>query len=106
MWTGAEGNFPGCDARIRLYAFADGAGLPHSPGHAPHRGVILNHDVVEAALPGHLRRDGRWFQGNTQHERLITAPGLHLISRFHPLQGAMACLGPVWWLILLILLVL
>jgi membrane glycosyltransferase len=128
MWTGAEGNFLGHNALIRVRAFATSAGLPHLPGRAPRGGVILSHDFVEAALLrragwgvrmmagaedsfedtpetllGYLRRDRRWCQGNMQHLRLILMPGLHPLSRFHLLQGAMAYLASVWWLILIFL---
>ena len=128
MWTGAEGNFLGHNALVRVAAFAACAGLPHLPGRAPRGGVILSHDFVEAALLrragwgvrmlpeaddsfedtpqtliGYLRRDQRWCQGNLQHVRLLLTPGLHPLSRFHLLQGAMAYLSSVWWLALLIL---
>ena len=126
MWTGAEGNFLGHNALVRTRAFAACAGLPHLPGPPPRGGVILSHDFVEAALirragwgvqmlpeasdsfedtpetlPGYLRRDRRWCQGNMQHLRLLATPGLHIVSRFHLLQGAMAYLASVWWLALL-----
>lgn len=128
MWTGGEGNFLGHNALVRTRAFARCAGLPHLPGRAPLGGVILSHDFVEAALLrragwavrilpeatgsfedtpanliGHLRRDRRWCQGNMQHLRLLAMPGLHPVSRFHLLQGAMAYLASVWWMALLIL---
>jgi membrane glycosyltransferase len=128
MWTGGEGNFLGHNALVRTGAFASCAGLPHLPGRAPLGGVILSHDFVEAALlrragwavrmlpeatgsfedtppnlVGHLRRDRRWCQGNMQHLRLLAMPGLHPVSRFHLLQGAMAYLASVWWMALLIL---
>ncbi len=128
LWTGAEGNFLGHNALVRTRAFAASAGLPHLPGRAPRGGVILSHDFVEAALirragwgvrmlpeatesfedtpetlPGYLRRDRRWCQGNMQHLALLTTPGLHIVSRFHLLQGAMAYLASVWWLALLAL---
>jgi membrane glycosyltransferase len=128
LWTGAEGNFLGHNALVRTRAFAASAGLPHLPGRAPRGGVILSHDFVEAALirragwgvrmlpeasesyedtpetlTGYLRRDRRWCQGNMQHLRLLTVPGLHIVSRFHLLQGAMAYLASVWWLALLAL---
>ncbi|AWB49382.1 hypothetical protein HYN69_13520 [Gemmobacter aquarius] len=99
-----------------------------SAGPCPARGVILSHDFVEAALLrragwgvrmmagaedsfedtpetllGYLRRDRRWCQGNMQHLRLIGMPGLHPMSRFHLLQGAMSYLASVWWLMLLVL---
>lgn len=128
MWTGAEGNFLGHNAMVRVGAFARCAGLPHLPGRAPRGGVILSHDFVEAALLrragwgvrmmagaedsfedtpetllGYLRRDRRWCQGNMQHLRLIGMPGLHPMSRFHLLQGAMSYLASVWWLMRLVL---
>ncbi|MGQ0564120.1 MAG: glucans biosynthesis glucosyltransferase MdoH [Gemmobacter sp.] len=128
VWAGTEGNFLGHNAILRLRAFAACAGLPHLPGPRPLGGVILSHDFVEAALlrragwgvrmlpeaadsfegtpdalPGHLRRDRRWCQGNMQHLRLLAMPGLHWVSRFHLLQGAAAYLSSVWWLGLLAL---
>jgi membrane glycosyltransferase len=128
LWTGVDGNFLGHNALVRTSAFAACAGLPHLPGRAPRGGVILSHDFVEAALIrragwgvrmlpeatesfedtpgtllGYLRRDRRWCQGNMQHLRLIAVPGLHPVSRFHLLQGAMAYLASVWWLVLLVL---
>jgi membrane glycosyltransferase len=128
MWAGTEANFLGHNALVRTRAFAAAAGLPHLPGRAPRGGVILSHDFVEAALLrragwgvrmmpeaadsfedtpetllGYLRRDRRWCQGNLQHLRIIAAPGLHPLSRFHLLQGVMAYLGSVWWLVLLVL---
>ncbi len=128
MWTGDAGNFLGHNALIRVRAFAAAAGLPHLPGKAPRGGVILSHDFVEAALMrragwavrimpaaresheetpetliGYIRRDRRWCQGNMQHLRLLAMPGLHPLSRFHLLQGAMGYLSSVWWLILLVL---
>lgn len=128
MWTGGEGNFLGHNALVRTQAFASSAGLPHLPGAAPRGGVILSHDFVEAALLrragwgvqmmpeaedshedtpetliGYLKRDQRWCQGNLQHVRLLLTPGLHPLSRFHLLQGAMAYLASLWWLLLLLL---
>ncbi len=128
MWAGEDANFLGHNAMVRTRAFATCAGLPHLAGPAPRGGVILSHDFVEAALirragwgvrmlpeasgsfeatpatlPGYLRRDRRWCQGNMQHLRILTAPGLHPVSRFHLLQGAMAYLASVWWMILLLL---
>lgn len=128
VWAGVTGNFLGHNALVRTRAFAASAGLPHLPGRAPRGGVILSHDFVEAALlrragwgvrmmpeaeasfedtpetlAGYLRRDLRWCQGNLQHLRLLTMPGLHPLSRFHLLQGAMSYLSSVWWLALLVL---
>ena len=128
LWAGTEGNFLGHNAAFRVRAFAASAGLPHLSGPRPLGGVILSHDFVEAALlrragwgvrmlpeaadshegtpetlPGYLRRDRRWCQGNMQHLRLLAMPGLHPMSRFHLLQGAVAYLSSVWWLCLLVL---
>lgn len=128
MWTGSEGNFLGHNALVKIKAFAASAGLPYLPGVAPRGGVILSHDFVEAALLrragwgvrmmaeaedshedtpetliGFLKRDQRWCQGNLQHVRLLLVPGLHLLSRFHLLQGAMAYLSSIWWFLLLLL---
>ena len=128
LWSGSEGNFLGHNALVRTRAFAASAGLPHLPGRAPRGGVILSHDFVEAALlrragwgvrmlpeandsfedtpetlAGYLRRDKRWCQGNMQHLSLLATPGLHPVSRFHLLQGAMAYLASVWWMALLAL---
>ena len=128
IWAGTEGNFLGHNAMLRIRAFAASAGLPHLSGPRPLGGVILSHDFVEAALlrragwgvrmlpeaadshegtpetlPGYLRRDRRWCQGNMQHLRLLAMPGLHPMSRFHLLQGAVAYLSSVWWLCLLVL---
>ncbi len=128
VWAGTEGNYLGHNAVLRTRAFAAAAGLPHLPGRRPMGGVILSHDFVEAALLrragwtvrmlpeaaasyedtpeavlGYVRRDRRWCQGNMQHLRLLAMPGLHPLSRFHLLQGAMAYLASVWWLSLLIL---
>ncbi len=128
LWAGTEGNYLGHNAILRIRAFAASAGLPHLSGPRPLGGVILSHDFVEAALlrragwgvrmlpdaadshegtpetlPGYLRRDRRWCQGNMQHLRLLAMPGLHPMSRFHLLQGAVAYLSSVWWLCLLVL---
>lgn len=128
MWTGETGNFLGHNALVRVRAFSASAGLPHLRGRAPRGGVILSHDFVEAALlrragwgvrmmpeaedsyedtpetlAGYLKRDQRWCQGNLQHLRLLRTPGLHPLSRFHLLHGAMAYLTSVWWLVLLVL---
>lgn len=120
MWTGSEGNFLGHNALVRLKAFAACAGLPHLSGPRPLGGVIQSHDFVEAALlrragwtvrmlpeaydshedaPANLisyiRRDARWCQGNLQHVRLLTVPGLNPVSRLHFASGAMAYIGSV-----------
>ena len=103
------------------------AGLPELPGKAPRGGPILSHDFVEAALirragwsvriaddiqgsyeacPSTLidlsMRDRRWCQGNLQHIRILTAKGLHWVSRVHLLTGIFAFISsPVWLLFIL-----
>ena len=52
-------------------------------------------------LPGMAVRDRRWCQGNIQHLGVVGARGLHWMSRFHMLQGAMGYLmSPLWLLFL------
>ena len=127
-WTGDAGNYWGHNAIIRTRAFAACAGLPELPGTGPLSGLILSHDFVEAALIrragwavrvladergsfeetpptliDHVLRDRRWCQGNLQHLRLVFAAGLHPLSRFHLLQGAMAYLASLAWFVLLLL---
>lgn len=127
-WAGDEANFMGHNAMLRTRAFAACAGLPKLPGRRPMGGVILSHDFVEAALlrragwgvrllpdlsgsyedtpettVGYIRRDRRWCQGNMQHLKIIGAAGLHPVSRFHLMQGAMAYLASVTWFLLLVL---
>ncbi|MGB7269664.1 MAG: glucans biosynthesis glucosyltransferase MdoH [Albidovulum sp.] len=122
MWTGAEANYWGHNAIIRTRAFAGSAGLPHLVSVTGQRTLIMSHDFVEAAMlrragwrvhfmpeiegsyeetPGclmdHILRDRRWCRGNLQHLRLLLAKGLHPVSRFHFLQGAVSyLLAPVW----------
>ena len=125
-WSGSEGNYWGHNAMIRVAAFAESAGLPHLSGPRPFGGHILSHDFVEAALmrrrgwkvrtlatlPGSYEetpptllatalRDRRWCQGNLQHARLLTAAGLHWVSRLHLFCGIFAYLAPGLWLALL-----
>ena len=126
--SGEASNYWGHNAIIRTAAFAACAGLPTLPGPKPFGGEILSHDFVEAAL---LRRDGwdirmaphlggsyeecpptlpdmivrerRWCQGNLQHASVITARGLHWMSRVHMIQGVLSYLmQPVWLLFLLV----
>jgi len=65
--------------------------------------AVASYEDTPETLLGYVRRDRRWCQGNMQHLRLLTMPGLHPLSRFHLLQGAMAYLSSVWWLCLLVL---
>ena len=124
---GRTGPFWGHNAMINIRAFAESCALPPLKGKPPFGGHILSHDYVEAALlaragwrvtldetiPGSFeegpdnllsfaRRDRRWCQGNLQHIRLLTAPGLHPWSRFTFVQGIFAYLvSLVWGLFLL-----
>lgn len=126
LMQGREGPYWGHNAIVRVKAFAASCGLPELSGKPPFGGHILSHDYVEAALlsragwkvevdpdlagsyeegPENLieyaKRDRRWCQGNLQHRRLVTAPGLKFWSRFTFVQGIMAYLASPLWLILL-----
>jgi membrane glycosyltransferase len=126
-WSGSEGNYWGHNAMIRVAAFAESAGLPHLTGPRPFGGHIMSHDFIEAALmrrrgwairtvaglPGSYEetpptlldtaaRDRRWCQGNLQHARVLTAAGLHWVSRLHLVCGIFAYLAPLLWLALVV----
>ena len=126
-WHGAEGNYWGHNAIIRVRAFAQDAGLPELRGRKPFGGHILSHDFVEAALmrragwaihmaptlggsfeecpPSLLdfaARDRRWCQGNLQHLAVLPARGLHWVSRLHLLTGIGSYLTAPLWLIFLV----
>lgn len=126
-WTHKEGNFWGHNAIIRTEAFMSSAGLPNLKGAPPFGGHILSHDFVEAALirragwsiiiasdlhgsyeecpPSIIDlavRDRRWCQGNLQHSRIVTAKGLHWVSRSHLLTGIMSYLSsPLWFMLIM-----
>lgn len=127
-WTGTTGNYWGHNALIRTAAFTDAAHLPALSGTAPFGGDILSHDIIEAAvirrggwavvfdptaagsaedgpqdLASYHRRNRRWCQGNLQHIRLITAPGLHPLSRLHIVSGIFSFLAAPVWLCLVLL---
>lgn len=127
MMQGRTGPFWGHNAIVRMRAFAESCGLPDLKGRPPFGGHILSHDYVEAALLAragwivrvdddltgsyeegpenmvlHAKRDRRWCQGNLQHSRLLTAPGLKPWSRFVFIQGILAYLSPVFWLAFLV----
>lgn len=127
-WQGSEGNYFGHNAIIRTVAFAGAAGLPRLNARKPFGGAILSHDFVEAALlrragwavhmlplvrgsyeqgPPNLIdsaiRDRRWCQGNLQHAALLTASGLHPVSRLHFLSGIGAYLTAPLWLAFILL---
>jgi membrane glycosyltransferase len=121
-WSGADGNYWGHNAILRVEAFAQSSGLPHLKGKKPFGGHIMSHDFVEAAflrragwgvrlipdlggsfeespptLIDHLVRDRRWCQGNLQHLGVMGARGLHPISRLHLARGVLAyALSPLW----------
>ncbi len=124
---GAQGNYWGHNAIIRVRAFQQHGGLPKLPGKPPFGGEIMSHDFVEAAflqragwevwmapdLTGsyeeppptiydYLKRDRRWAQGNLQHARVILAQGLKLPSRLHLAMGIMSYLASPLWLLLLV----
>ncbi|WP_298837514.1 glucans biosynthesis glucosyltransferase MdoH [uncultured Roseobacter sp.] len=127
-WARTEGNYWGHNAIIRTRAFAASAGLPHLAGRGGRSELILSHDFVEAGLlrragwqvrflprvtgsfeetPGtlidYVLRDQRWCRGNLQHLRLLRTAGLHPVSRFHLLHGAVAyLLSPAWFGLLVI----
>ena len=127
-WHGAEGNYWGHNAIIRVRAFADSAGLPQLRAPKPFGGPIMSHDFVEAALmrrkgwaihlaPGlagsyeeappslddYAIRDRRWCQGNLQHIGVLPAKGLHWVSRLHLLTGIGSYITAPMWLSFLLL---
>ncbi|MTW15953.1 glucans biosynthesis glucosyltransferase MdoH [Rhodoplanes serenus] len=126
-WHGAESNYWGHNAIIRVEAFAGQAGLPLLRGRKPFGGHILSHDFVEAALmrragwaihmapslggsyeecPPSLTeyavRDRRWCQGNLQHLGVLPARGLHWVSRLHLLTGIGSYVSSPLWLVFLL----
>ncbi len=127
-WSGAQSNYWGHNAILRVKAFADHAGLPHLPGRKPFGGHILSHDFVEAALLRRagwevrmapdlrgsyeespptladlITRDRRWCQGNLQHLQVLGGRGLRWISRLHLLRGISSYLTAPLWLALLVM---
>jgi membrane glycosyltransferase len=127
-WYGAESNYWGHNAIIRVEAFAAQAGLPLLGGRKPFGGHILSHDFVEAALlrragwgvhlapslggsyeecpptiTDYAIRDRRWCQGNLQHACVLPARGLHWVSRLHLMTGIGSYVtAPLWLLFLLV----
>ena len=114
---------------MRVTAVRSASALPRLSGPAPFGGDLLSHDFVEAAwmrragwdiklapdmrgsaedapqsLQEFFRRDRRWCQGNLQHLRVLTSPGLHPVSRMHLITGAFSYLSAPMWLLLLVLL--
>ncbi len=128
FWQVGEGNYWGHNAIIRVAAFTAACGLPMLRGRPPFGGHVMSHDFVEAALLrragwsvwlarelegsyeeppptliDHARRDHRWCQGNLQHARVLGAPGLHPVSRFHLAHGIMSYVSAPLWLAFLAL---
>jgi membrane glycosyltransferase len=127
FWQAGESNYWGHNAIIRVQPFAAHCRLPRLPGKEPLGGSILSHDFVEAALMrragwkvylvselggsyeeipanliGHAARDRRWCQGNLQHARLLTMPGINWVNRLHLAMGVMSyAASPLWMLMLL-----
>jgi membrane glycosyltransferase len=121
-WSGEAGNYWGHNAIMRVAAFRAAATLPHLSGSAPFGGPMLSHDFIEAAwikragwtveldpdvtgsaedapqtFQDFFKRDRRWCQGNLQHLRLLTEPGLHIMSRLHLILGIFSYLAaPIW----------
>ena len=121
-FAGAEGNYWGHNAIIRVQPFMQFCELPVLPGAAPLGGEILSHDFVEAALmlragwkvelatdlggsfeecpttlADYAQRDQRWCQGNLQHTRLLVAEGFNTLSRWHFFSGVMSyAAAPLW----------
>jgi len=127
-WQLAESNYWGHNAILRVRAFARHCGLPKLSGDPPFGGEILSHDFVEAAcmrraglrvwlvpelggswerIPTNVldyaTRDQRWVQGNLQHLRVLSAGGLHWMSRVHMLTGVMSYVSSLLWLVVLVL---
>lgn len=124
-WAGDSGNYWGHNAIIRIAAFRTASALPVLSGTAPWGGTILSHDFVEAAwirragwavmldpdtagsaeeapqtVDAFNARDRRWCQGNLQHLRLLTEPGLDPVSRLHLAMGVLSYLvAPIWLLL-------
>ncbi|MFA8386261.1 MAG: glucans biosynthesis glucosyltransferase MdoH [Pelagibaca sp.] len=127
-WSGEAGNYWGHNAIMRIAAFRSAAQLPVLSGRAPFGGPPLSHDFIEAAwmrragwaieldpetwgsaedgpqtLSEFHKRDRRWCQGNLQHIRLITEPGLDIVSRLHLASGIASYLAAPVWLALVLL---
>ena len=126
-WSGSESSYWGHNAIVRVWAFAQCCGLPVLKGRKPFGGHVMSHDVVEASLlrrggwgvhltaaldgsfeetPPSLQdfmsRDRRWCQGNMQHLQLLSAPGLHAMSRLQMVIGILAYwASPLWFMSLL-----
>lgn len=126
FWQLGDAQYWGHNAIIRIEPFMRHCALPRLPGTPPLGGDILSHDFVEAALMrragwgvwlaydldgsyeeppstliDELVRDRRWCQGNLQHLRLLFTRGLFPAHRYLFLNGAMAYISALLWLIFL-----
>ena len=127
-WQLAEAAYWGHNAILRVAPFMEHCALPRLSGRGPLSGSLLSHDFVEAAwmrragyqvwlAPGltgsfeelpptlldSLKRDRRWCQGNLQHARLLTEPGLHGVQRLNLLLGIVGyAMAPLWLLFLVL----
>ena len=122
IWQGHDGSYWGHNAILRVKAFTTHCELPVLSGRPPFGGEILCHDTVEAALMRRagwevrllpdldgtweemptnlvdlLGRERRWCQGNLQHLRVLTLPGLRSASRAHLALGIAGYVAaPLW----------
>ncbi len=128
FWQLGDSQYWGHNAIIRVDPFIRYCALPRLAGKPPLGGDILSHDFVEAALmrragwdvwlaydlPGsfeelppnlldELKRDRRWCQGNLQHLRLLFSRGLYPAHRALFVQGIMAYVSALLWLLFLAL---
>jgi membrane glycosyltransferase len=129
FWLGRAAPYWGHNAIVRLAPFMQHCRLPRLSGPAPLGGEILSHDFVEGALMrragwevrlasdlggsyeeipanviAYAARERRWCQGNFQHLRLITMPGLSMTSRLTFVVGALSYLcAPAWTVLFLFL---
>ncbi len=129
FWMGANGNYWGHNAIIRLAPFIEHCSLPFMPGKYGSKSMrFMSHDYVEAALMGRAgyevwlaydlggsfenlppslidsaKRDKRWCRGNLQHSWLLFAEGLHPINRLHLFLGIMSYFSSPLWLLFVII---
>ncbi|MHB1544487.1 MAG: glucans biosynthesis glucosyltransferase MdoH [Gammaproteobacteria bacterium] len=127
-WQLGDSYYWGHNAIIRVTPFVEHCHLPRLRGRTLLAGDILSHDFVEAALmrragwsvwlvpelagsweetpptlADELKRDRRWCYGNLQHLRLLFSKGLLGTHRLMFVNGAMAYVASVFWLLYLLL---
>lgn len=126
FWQLGDAQYWGHNAIIRIAPFMKHCALPRLSGAPPLGGDIMSHDFVEAALMRRagwgvwlacdldgsyeeppptlieeLIRDRRWSQGNLQHLRMLFTRGVFPAHRYLFLNGAMAYISALLWLIFL-----